>query len=218
MSGFALKVPPAGGGNKEFCPAGNHPAVLVAMIDMGHQHHEYMGTASWRHDVYLVWQTPTKKNSKGEPHLLAAQVTMSLNEKATLRKWIEGMTGAKLTDGYDLSALLGRACLLNVIHNEKGYPRVKDVTGYPEGLPEPKPTLAPFACSLDEFRAGKEIPAWVPWSWLRSVEPPSMRPISEHVALCKELAGDGSGAGTFRSPLSAPNAAQHSGKGDPIPF
>lgn len=204
---FNLKVSSGVGGDKERCPAGNHPAVLVALIDMGQQHHEYMGTANWRRDCFLCWQVPGKKTAKGEPHLVTAQVTLSLNEKATLRKWIEGMKGGKLGDNFDVSSLLGAACMLNVVHSEKGYPRVQGVAAYPEGLPEPKATLAPFACTLDEFKAGKEFPEWLPWAWLSAIDPPAMKPIAEHVALCKEIAGDGThrkalaGAGAATGPL-----------------
>lgn len=59
---FQLKANKGGGGNGgEQVPPGNHPAVLVALIDMGTQHDEYQGKASWRCNVLLVWELPTKK-------------------------------------------------------------------------------------------------------------------------------------------------------------
>lgn len=202
-----------GGGDFERAPAGNHPAVLVAIIDLGTQHNEYQGKASWRREVLLVWELPTKKTAAGKSHLMSAAVTLSLNEKATLRKWIDGMTGKKMADGteFDITAVLGKTCLLNVLHNDKGYPRVEAVAGYPDGLPAPTATLAPTAVSLEEFEAGKAIPEWVPWLYSRSLE--KMVSPADHVRNCKEIAGEG-------PPRSAPatEPAEAGKAGDPIPF
>lgn len=45
-----------GGGNYEKPPPGNHPAVCVAIIDMGTQKQEYQGNVTFAHRAYFVWE------------------------------------------------------------------------------------------------------------------------------------------------------------------
>lgn len=206
-----------GGGDREKCPAGSKLAVLVGVIQLGTQHEVFQGEEKWQKKLYLVWELPTTKTKSGTNHVIATKVTESLNEKANLLKWLEAMLGKKLVAGTRLewSDLLGKPCILNVQHaGAKGYPKVAGVGGVPEGLPTVPGLLAPFVCSLDEFKAGKAIPEWVPWAWCDALG--AMASISEHIKFCKEIAGDGTKP--FKSPLSAPGAAVSSGADDPIPF
>ncbi|AMV25485.1 hypothetical protein VT84_13890 [Gemmata sp. SH-PL17] len=203
-----------GGAEREQVPAGNAPAVLVALVDCGSQHDEFQGKASWRRNVLLVWELPTKKKKDGKSHTIDAVVTMSLNEKAKLRKWAESMMNAKISDGadFDITTLVGKACLVSVLHNEKGYARVEAVTGYPDGMPPPTATLAPFVCGLDEFQAGsKPLPEWVPWQWSKALGQ-RVSP-GDYIRACKEIAGDGS-----RPQVPAGAHAGAGSSADPIPF
>lgn len=192
---FVVQASKGGGGASEQVPAGNHPAVLVGLVDCGTQHEEFQGTASWKRQLLLVWQLPTKKRSDGRPHVLDAVVTLSLNEKAKLRKWAEALTGAPIPDGgtFDVSTLLGKACMLGVKQNEKGYARVDTVAAFPDlGVPAPAATVPAFSCTLDEFRGGKSLPEWLPWQWSRAVG--QRVSVPDFVRLCREIAGDGSRA------------------------
>ena len=213
MSAWTLKANKGGdGGSREKVPAGNHPAVLVALIDLGEQHQEYQGVAKWQHQVYLVFEFPTKKDTTGKTFLLTEAVTYSLNERAKLRKWAQGISGKVIPDGTDfyIDQLLGKPCLVSVLHSEKGYPRIEGVTGYPDGLPAPNATRPPFALTLDEFNLGKSIPEWVPWMWSRSLE--KMASVEECIRTCKELGGAGS------APSGAPSPSAGEKKDDVIPF
>ena len=204
----------SGGGKTEKAPPGNHLAVLVAVVDLGTQEHDYQGKVSWRRDVYLCWELAgeqiagTTKN-----HLIGTAVTMSLNDKATLRKWVEARTGRKITEGekYDLSAELGQPCLLNVVANQSGYPRVEGVAAVPKGLPAPKPTYEPFACSLEEFQAGKDLPDWLPWHYGSQ--------LAEHVKASREIGGAKPQPKSKQTTeQSRPEPMAASGNGGEIPF
>jgi hypothetical protein len=71
--------------------------------------------------------------------------TLSLHEKASLRKTIESWLGRKLTakeeeEGYDIYALLGKECIVNIVHNavgDKTYANVDSVSPLMKGMKAP---------------------------------------------------------------------------------
>src|SRR5688572_12457251 len=118
-----------GEGGYEKAPPGNHPAVLVAVVDMGTQESEYAGETKLQHRVYMVWELVTKKmTGVDRNHAIGIDLTLSLNEKAKLRKWVEARTGRPIPEGgeYDVTKELGQPCLLNVVE-KNGYPKVEGV-------------------------------------------------------------------------------------------
>lgn len=183
-SAWNQKVNSGKGEGFEKAPVGNHPAVLVAMIDMGHQEQEYGGNVTYPHRAYFVWELVTEKMSgtKDRNHLIGIDLTISLNEKAKLRQWIEARVGKKMPDDaqYDISKELGQKCLLDVIANKKGYPVVNGMKAVPKGLSFPANQNTPFALTLEEFTSGTPIPDWIPYLYGES--------IGEHISRCQELA------------------------------
>lgn len=196
MSGFQLTANKGGSGPAEQPPSGTHPAVLVGLIDLGTQHEEFGGEAKWQRQALLVWELPTKKRKDGKPFLMDAVVTLSLNEKAKLRKWAEAMLDTKIADGapFDIATLLGKACMVSVQLNEKGYAKVSAVTGFPDmGVPPPAAGTAAFLCGLEEYKGGaKAIPEWVPWQWSKALGRRASVP--DVLGASRELAGEGAKA------------------------
>lgn len=177
----------SGTGGTEKAPAGNHPAILVAIIEMGTQQQEYQGEQKWQERAYFVWELVTEKMSgtKDRNHVIALDLTVSLNEKAKLRKFIEARTGQKIAEGaeVDVTTELGQKCLLGVVLNKKGYPVVDTVSAVPKGLPFPDPQHKPAVITLEDYRSGKAtIPDWVPYLY--------GEPLADVIARCKEIAGD----------------------------
>ena len=78
--------------------------------------------------------------------------------------------------------------MLTIEHNDKEYPQVKEVTAYPKVMPALVATYKPVAVSLDQFRAGTAIPAWVPWTWCAALK--KMVSPAERIATCREIADD----------------------------
>lgn len=170
-------------------PAGNHPAVLVAIVDMGTQKSDFQGQEKWQHRAFFVWELVNENVAgfKDKHHVIGIDLTLSLNEKAKLRKWIEARTGKPLPDGADFDAAdeLGKPCLLNVI-DKGGYPKIDAVTAFPKGFPEPKPQQQPFAWSLENYKANGgqiNLPDWLPWFY--------GRPLAETIKECKEIGQTG---------------------------
>ncbi len=183
--GWTQKASKGGDGNFEKAPAGNHPAVLVALIDMGTQTVDGFqgGPSKEQHRAYMVWELVSEPDSNGKNFLIGMDLNISLNEKATLRKWIEARTGKPIPEGseYDISKELGQPCLLSVVE-KNGYPKIMGMSGVPKGTAVPKPTKALTTWTLDDYgSAGKiDLPDWLPWLFGECIE--------DHIMRCGEIA------------------------------
>lgn len=174
MGIFKGKANSSGGGDStyEIPPADNHPSVCVAIIDLGTQRVDgFQGApAKDTHQVYLVWElTEAKVTGTNNNHLIGNVYTLSYHEKAALRLMLEGWRGTKYQDGeeIDLGAVLGRACLLSVIHQTskssgKNYAKIKGVAKLPKGMTAPKPQKTPSAWEMGSDDAG-DLPTWLPY-------------------------------------------------------
>lgn len=182
------------GGGYEKAPAGNHPAVLVGLIDLGEQWKEPFSAApdpktgkvpkaKWQRQVYYVYELVTKKRTNMDAnHLIAIDLTFSMHEKSKMRLWAEARTGRAIPDGavYDITQELGQPVLLNV--KMKGdWPKIEGVSGVPDGFPVPDPKTKPVAWKLDPAKLD-EIPAWVPYLYGEK--------IADVVRRSKQIAGD----------------------------
>lgn len=118
------------GGSDDFkiVPAGMHPAVCDMMVDLGLQEQKsQLYGDSIKHQVYIRFQVPgerleyEKDGVKVEgPMTIGCYYTLSLHEKAALRKALQGWRGREFTaeeaDKFDITVVLGKPCTLNVIH------------------------------------------------------------------------------------------------------
>lgn len=121
----------------------NHLAVCIGVWDMGKQRTDYNGEEKINHKLLIRWEIDediTEGEYEGKKKCINKFYNMSLHEKSTLRGQIEAWTG-KLTPvelaGYDVESLVGKACMLNVIHNENNgrtYANVASVSKVPKGL------------------------------------------------------------------------------------
>ena len=130
-------------GDYQPTPAGNHVAVCYQMIDLGQQYNEKYDT--WQHKIQIGWELSNELMEDGRPFVVSSRYTASFNEKAILRRDLESWRGRPFTDaelaGFDLKNILGKACMVNVVHNTKGektYANVKSVAALPKGMPSPE--------------------------------------------------------------------------------
>lgn len=143
---------PTGGGLSDFkrLPAGSHVAVCNLIVDCGLQ----PGSPSFptpKRKVYIRFETPgetveyEKNGEKIEgPMTIGRFYTASMNEKATLRAHLESWRGRSFSDAeaseFDVSAILGKACLLSVVESEHGgktYTNITSIGSLPKGCPVP---------------------------------------------------------------------------------
>ena len=131
------------GDGQTFQPAPNgvHQAVCVDVVDLGVLDVTWQGQTKRQHKVNLAWQINEDRDD-GKPFLVFKRYTLSLSEKATLRKDLESWRGRKFTRdeemGFDLETVIGVNCLLNITHNQVGdktYANVSSVSPLMKGMP-----------------------------------------------------------------------------------
>ena len=163
-----MKVSAKGGSFKPV-PQGLHLGICTEVVDLGTQTGEYRkgNVVSVKHQrkVAIRWTLPTvlyeEGDKAGQPMGIGKTYTASLDEKSNLRKDAESWRGqaftAKELDGFNLSALLGKPCQLQVIHETKGdktYANIKSIVGVMKGTPIPAIDVELRSFDLDDFQAG----------------------------------------------------------------
>ncbi len=112
------------GDSKTFtpAPAGVHQGVCVDIVDMGMLEVTWQGQIKQQHKIRVVWQIDEPMED-GRRFIVQKRYTLSLHEKANLRKELEAWRGRAFTDdelrGFDLEKLIGVNCFLNVVHAHK---------------------------------------------------------------------------------------------------
>ena len=169
-------------GGKEFeqPPSGNHIARCYQVIDLGTQAGEYQGVANSARKVSIRWELCNELMSDGEmagkPFSVGKIYTASLNEKATLRHHLESWRGKAFTDaelmGFDSSALLGKACMVNVGMTEKNKAKVLSVASVPKGMTAPAQVNPSVNFSLDKFdgQTFETLSKWLKGEIIKSPE------------------------------------------------
>jgi hypothetical protein len=132
---------------RELVPAGSHAARCYSMILLGTLTEEYMGEKKKMVKVRISWELPEElrvfDESKGEqPMVISKEYTLSMYEMANLRKDLEGWRGQSFTEEeakvFDITKLLGKPCLLSIIHDAnkqgKAYARISSISTLPKSM------------------------------------------------------------------------------------
>jgi hypothetical protein len=166
-----------GGGEYKLVPQGTHQAVCNTVVDLGKQNTEFQGQGKVQHKVYIRWELPTERLTwtdrdgveREGPMSIGKTYTLSLHEKAALRGDLEAWRGRAFTadelKGFDVAALLGKACQLTVVHAERAgkvYANVQSLAGWPKGLNRPEKTEQPLLIyDGDHPSAYDDLPEWL---------------------------------------------------------
>lgn len=148
-----------GGGTFEQPPVGTHIARCIKLIDIGTQKGEYQGQPTMKRQIIMTWELPSEListgDAKGKPFVISKFYTLSLGEKATLRKDLSAWRGRDFTDDelikFDVRSVLGKPCMLSVIHSDKAKAKVAAVMAAMKGVSVPAQCNPSFVFSLDEF-------------------------------------------------------------------
>ena len=136
-------------------PAGTHMAICYGIVDLGTQAYSYQGEQKQARQCRVLWELHGEDADgnlltleDGRPLSLSQRYTLSLSEKAKLRKTLISWRGREFTAqelrGFDLRTIIGAPCMLTVTHAVKGdrtFANVDTVTAVPAalkklGLPE----------------------------------------------------------------------------------
>lgn len=131
---------------------GTYVARCYSMIEIGTVKSEYLGKEKIQKKVNITWELPTETaifhEGKGpEPFVVSKTYTLSMFDKANLRKDLESWRGKKYEDDeaekVDITKLLGQPCLLSVIHQA--------------GKKDPSKNYV-FISSISKLMKGQECP------------------------------------------------------------
>ena len=150
---MALIATAAGG--KDFIPVppGNHVGRCYQIIGLGTQKSEFQGKVRFAKKVMLAFELFGEDEDgqalvveDGRPMTVRIRLTLSLNEKATMRSFLESWRGRAFTEdeaqGFDLGKLLGVYGLVNVTHTTREgriYANIASVTPLPKAMRDHKP-------------------------------------------------------------------------------
>lgn len=159
------------GGDYTPVPEGTHLAICNMLVDLGLQETNF----GHKHQVYIRWELPDErlkwKDQDGYdregPMTIGQTYTLSLSDKANLRKILEAWRGKAFTreelDGFDISNIVGGDCQVTVTHNitpNKTFANVVSVAGWPKGLAHRQPEN-PLVLHDDDANAYDQLPEWL---------------------------------------------------------
>lgn len=154
---------------KEFTPdlieEGSYLATIYSILEMGTQVNPVYNNESQK--IRITFELPTELKvfnpEKGEqPRVISQEYTLSISEKASLRKVVEACIPQALkvgedglVDELDVEQLIGKNCLITIKHKEsaKGakYQIVENVTVVPKGMQKAKQINETKILSFDNW-------------------------------------------------------------------
>ena len=197
------------------CPEGTFQAVCYSVVDLGTHFNQQFGKE--HHLVHLSWEIPSERiefEKDGEtvnlPRGAWQTYTLSLHEKSNLCKVLVSWRGRPFTqeeeaEGFDCEEMLGKNCLLQIVHNTKGdkiYANIASVMGLMKNMPALNPENP--IVKYDIERDGMQIPDELP-DWMKQ----KIKESKEYIAIC-------SGGNT--NPDYVGDNPAPTDEGDDIPF
>jgi hypothetical protein len=138
------KLPSPNVSKFEPVPEGSHAAACCRIIDLGTQQTNFNGQVTHKRQIILFFEVfSEERRTDGRPFTIAKTYTWSMSEKATLRHDLESWRGKKFAredfgpNGFSLEALLGKPCLLTVMHENKNgeiYSKISAITRLPKSM------------------------------------------------------------------------------------
>ena len=161
---MSLTAKDSGGGSFTPVAPGMHLARCYRIVDLGTQKSEYQGQVKHLQKVMIQFEVHGEDDNgnplvtaKGEPMSISKNFTLSLAEKATLRKDLQAWRGRDFTTdelrGFELKNVLGAWAMITAAkstgNNGKEYTNIISINPVPvaikkAGLPEGFNKLAMF--------------------------------------------------------------------------
>jgi len=147
--GLVAKESGGGGGTFTPVPPGMYLARCYRIVDLGTQKSEYQGQVKNLKKFMLQFEVHGDDDegsplvtAKGEPMSISKNFTLSLAEKATLRKDLETWRGRPFTEneraGFQLENLLGVWAMISVIKalgkDQKEYTNIANINSVPKAM------------------------------------------------------------------------------------
>jgi hypothetical protein len=183
----------SGGQTFKKVPPGAHFAICNMVVDCGLQEGFQKKP---QHKIYLRWEVPDERVSYEKdgatvegPCSIGRFYTLSLSDKANLRKDLENWRGRTFTadelKGFDIENVLGKPCQIMVTHetdNGKTYANVTGVMGVSRDqmsrakTAKPENELMSFSLAEPDQRKFDKLPNWLKEKIDNRLEPVETRP------------------------------------------
>lgn len=163
-------------GNKNNIPEmepGLYLAICYLIADIGeHENKLYNNTSR---QIVMSWEFPDERieiNGQMLPRAQSMFFTLSLNERARLRSFLENWRGRAFTaeelEGFDVGKVLGAPCMLNMVERVRPDGSKRTVIGgvsrVPKGMNVPLPENPRVLFDLDAPDAVSQmqkLPEWI---------------------------------------------------------
>lgn len=182
-----------GGGDFTPVSEGLHHAICFAIYDIGTHFNAAFG--KWAHQCFIMWEIPGERiqiDGKDLPRAISKKFTVSLHEKADLRKFLQTWRGRSFTveelQGFDIKKLLGVNCQIQVMHtnkNDKTYANIVAIIPLSKDVPK-RTSENPF--KFFSFEDSTIIPEGTP-DW-----------IADQIKSAKEWGGGDGGSNADQEP------------------
>ena len=147
----------SGGGDFKRVPPGVYVGRCYSLIDLGTQLTSGQFGEKLQHKIKIGWELfgdddsgaplTVEVDGKTMPMTISKSYTVSLHEKASLRKDLAAWRGKDFTEeeakGFDIAKLMGAYCMVNAVVSEtngKTYTNVAGLTPLPGALRNMKPS------------------------------------------------------------------------------
>lgn len=196
------KIP--SGSQRELAPEGNsQPAVCVGFTDLGTQ---AASNPEWpdQRKCQLVFELVDEKTKEGRAMVVYKKYTYSDSDKGNLAKDLKQWLGVKTVKGMDPDDLLGKPCLISIVHDEteRGtFAKINAIAGVSKGMKVRKQTEPLRSLYLDADTFDQEIFDELP-EFLRNL----IAPTPEYAALMEAKMKKG------KTKAAAPAKAQPAAK------
>jgi hypothetical protein len=165
-----------GGGDFAPVPEGTYPAICDMFVDLGLQEKTGKFAGKVQHKIYLRWQIPSHRLSYEKdgvqhegPITIGATYTLSLHEKAGLRKILQSWRGRGFTEDelkkFDVTTVVGKPCLISVSHAPKDgggvYANINAVMQVPPGLQVPPIEGKALIYDADNIGSFEDLRPWL---------------------------------------------------------
>lgn len=173
MVDIVLKDTP--GKNYPILEAGAYRASCYAIVMLGTTYSNYYNKNQTK--ILFMWELPDERitvDGQDLPRAISETYTLSLNEKASLRKMLESWRGKPFSpeelQGFSLSKVLGAPCMVSTVQAEKAngdkFAKVSAVSKLPKMMAKPEEVENPLVmfdisnadCPLSDM---SKLPEWV---------------------------------------------------------
>lgn len=173
------------GGSFTPCPAGSHIAICIGYVDLGTQNETFEGKQKTQRKLRIMWELCEERTADGKLFTTGKTYTNNLGDKASLRKHLESWRSRPFTPdelkGFNLDNIVGKPCLLTIVHKPKQDGGISDSIGgispLHRSMPVPKQVNPTTIFVIDQFDHAKfdKLPVWLQAKILLSPEGTSKR-------------------------------------------